>query len=188
MAVVTASEPPLVAASGELPGADYPQSGHRPLYFVAADFTPESPRAILRLCCRAVRPMHIRNEGPNMNLADDLQKLHTLREQGGLTEEEFTLAKKRVLEGVAEEPRPQSERPAETTSTLKELRRSLTDRWIGGVCGGLGEITGVPSWSWRILFVLMALVHGVGVIIYILLWIFVPVQTDVRQPATPLKN
>jgi phage shock protein C len=121
-----------------------------------------------------------------MNLADDLQKLHNLREQGALTDEEFTLAKKRLLEGAAEDAKPKTERPSEPASALKQFRRSITDRWIGGVCGGLAEITGIPSWSWRILFVLTALLHGIGVIMYVLLWIFVPVQANTPQPVTPL--
>ena len=123
-----------------------------------------------------------------MNLAEDLQKLHSLREQGALTEEEFTLAKKRLLEGTAEDARPKIEKPREPASALNQFRRSNTDRWIGGVCGGLGEITGIPSWSWRILFVLTALLHGIGVIMYVLLWIFVPLQTSTPQPVTPLSE
>ena len=123
-----------------------------------------------------------------MNLADDLQKLHNLHEQGALTEEEFTLAKKRLLEDAAEDAKPKTEKPREPAAALNQFRRSNTDRWIGGVCGGLGEITGIPSWSWRILFVLAALLHGIGVIMYILLWIFVPLQTDTPQPVTPLRE
>jgi phage shock protein C len=123
-----------------------------------------------------------------MNLADDLQKLHNLREQGALTEEEFTLAKKRLLEGAAEDAKPKTEKSREPASALNQFRRSNTDRWIGGVCGGLGEITGIPSWSWRILFVLTALLHGIGVIMYVLLWIFVPLQTNTPQPVTPLRE
>ena len=38
-----------------------------------------------------------------MDLADQLQKLQTLREQGVLTEVEFALAKKRVLDGSGSE-------------------------------------------------------------------------------------
>jgi phage shock protein PspC (stress-responsive transcriptional regulator) len=53
------------------------------------------------------------------------------------------------------------------------LRRSQTDRWLGGVCG-LARITGVDSWIWRLLFVLFVLTFGFGLAIYILLWIFVP--------------
>jgi phage shock protein PspC (stress-responsive transcriptional regulator) len=123
-----------------------------------------------------------------MNLPDDLQKLYNLREQGALTDEEFALAKKRLLEGAAEEVKPKVEKPRETTSALNQFRRSLADRWISGVCGGLGEITGIPSWSWRILFVLTALLHGIGVVMYVLLWIFVPLQTNAPQPVTPLSE
>lgn len=121
-----------------------------------------------------------------MNLADDLQKLHALREQGALTEEEFTLAKKRLLEGAADDAKPKTEKPRESASALNQFRRSNSDRWIGGVCGGLSEITGIPSWSWRILFVLAALLHGIGVVMYVLLWIFVPLQTTAPQPVTPV--
>ena len=123
-----------------------------------------------------------------MNLPDDLQKLYNLREQGALTEEEYALAKKRLLEGAAEEHQPKTEKPREPAASLNQFKRSLTDRWIGGVCGGLGEMTGIPSWSWRILFVLTALLHGIGVIMYILLWIFVPLQTNTSQPVTPMKE
>lgn len=57
---------------------------------------------------------------------------------------------------------------------LANFAKSDTDRWIGGVCGGLGENTPVPSWIWRLLFVLMVLCFGTGFLLYILLWIFVP--------------
>ena len=120
-----------------------------------------------------------------MSLADDLQKLHTLREQGALTDEEFTLAKKRLLDGAAAEPGPKTERPGQAGSTLRQLRRSTTDRWIGGVSGGLADVTGIPSWSWRILFVLTALLHGLGLVMYVLLWIFVPLRSEAPRPVTP---
>jgi phage shock protein PspC (stress-responsive transcriptional regulator) len=124
-----------------------------------------------------------------MNLADDLQKLQTLREQGALTDEEFTLAKKRLLEGTPADARPKCAAAGRPASALRELRRSLTDRWIGGVCGGLADSTGIPSWSWRILFILTALLHGLGLVMYILLWIFVPLQREaLPRPATPARD
>jgi phage shock protein PspC (stress-responsive transcriptional regulator) len=51
-------------------------------------------------------------------------------------------------------------------------------------------MTGIPSWSWRILFVLTAFLSGAGLVMYVLLWIFVPVQTDAPRtsagrPAPP---
>ena len=114
-----------------------------------------------------------------MDFADQLQKLQTLREQGVLTEEEFTQAKKRVLDGIGTEA-PKQEAPRQTSSpnALQQLKRSYYDKWIGGVCGGLAESTGVPSWAWRILFVLTVLLNGLGLLVYLLLWIFVPLQTN----------
>ena len=115
-----------------------------------------------------------------MELADQLQKLQSLREQGVLTEEEFTLAKKRVLDGTAAEV-PQH---ARSNSLLNQFRLSTTDKWIGGICGGLATLTNVPAWSWRILFLMTALLHGIGVLVYILLWIFVPVQSVAVERAS----
>ena len=107
-----------------------------------------------------------------MDIVEQLQKLQALREQGALTEDEFILAKKRVLDGAA----AKKTHHAPSTSLLNQFRLSTTDKWIGGVCGGLAELTSVPAWSWRILFLLTALLHGLGALVYILLWIFVPVQ------------
>lgn len=108
-----------------------------------------------------------------MNISDELQKLHTLREQGALSEEEFTAAKKRVLEDSAVSAKSIATRPA---SALHQLTRSKSDRWIGGVCGGLAAMTNIPAWSWRLLFVLALLLHGLGLVMYLLLWIFVPLE------------
>jgi len=121
-----------------------------------------------------------------MAMSDELQKLHHLKEQGVLTEEEFAAAKKRVIDGEpthttdaqAASQRTQSEPRA---SVLNEFRLSNRDRWLGGVCGGLAQQTNIPAWSWRILFVLLGLAHGLGVIVYAVLWIFVP--REVQPPA-----
>lgn len=57
---------------------------------------------------------------------------------------------------------------------LRELTKSDTDKWIGGVCGGFGEHSPLPSWIWRLLFTFLFLCFGIGLIPYILLWIFMP--------------
>ena len=103
-----------------------------------------------------------------MTLADELNKLAELRANGGLTEEEFVRAKERVLS--TEQPR--SSGPL--TSTVNAFRRSLTDRWLGGVCGGLARLTGAEAWIWRLLFTVLFICGGVGIVLYLLLWIFVP--------------
>ncbi len=57
---------------------------------------------------------------------------------------------------------------------LRRLSKAKDDRWIGGVCGGLGEHTPVPSWTWRVIFSALFFFFGTGLLIYILLWIFMP--------------
>ncbi|MGY1760643.1 PspC domain-containing protein [Geodermatophilus sp. SYSU D00779] len=58
-------------------------------------------------------------------------------------------------------------------STRPELRRSGTDRWLGGVCGGLAEYSGIDAVLWRVGMVGLT-VAGVGVVVYLLLWVLVP--------------
>jgi phage shock protein PspC (stress-responsive transcriptional regulator) len=69
---------------------------------------------------------------------------------------------------------PASPRSASHRSFLQQLARSRSDRVIGGVCGGLGHNTDLPSWAWRVIFCLTLLYFGAGLLIYILLWIFLP--------------
>jgi len=60
------------------------------------------------------------------------------------------------------------------TDWLRQLSRVSDDAWLGGVCGGLGRHTPIPSWCWRAFFLLMMFAYGVGFVPYILLWIFLP--------------
>ena len=103
-----------------------------------------------------------------MTLADELSRLAELRANGGLTEEEFKRAKERVLN--AEQTR--SDVPI--TSAVNGFRRSRGDRWIGGVCGGLARSTGMEAWLFRLLFAVLFICAGAGLLLYVLLWIFVP--------------
>lgn len=107
-----------------------------------------------------------------MSLADEILRLEQLRDRGSLSAEEFQRAKDRVLSGPSGAPLPPP------VQTLNTVRRSVSDRWLGGVCGGLGRMTGLESWIWRLLFAVMAMVGGTGILIYVLLWIFVPEATD----------
>jgi phage shock protein C len=101
-------------------------------------------------------------------LAADLAKLAELRANGGLSEEEFKSAKDRLLNaGPTRTPDP-------AVSVVNAFRRSRTDRWIGGVCGGMARSTGMESWVWRLLFAVLFIFAGAGLLVYLLLWIFVP--------------
>ena len=55
-----------------------------------------------------------------------------------------------------------------------QLRRSRTDKVIGGVNGGLAEYTGVDALLWRVGFVALTLAAGTGVLVYLLLWVLMP--------------
>lgn len=57
---------------------------------------------------------------------------------------------------------------------FSDLRKSATDKKIAGVCGGFGEYTSLPSWMWRVMFVVSLFVCGLGVVTYIVLWIAMP--------------
>ena len=59
---------------------------------------------------------------------------------------------------------------------MKRLYRSDTDKIIGGVCGGLGEYLRVDPLILRVLFVALAMMNGIGIVVYILMWLLVPVR------------
>ena len=103
-----------------------------------------------------------------MSLSDEIDRLAAQRDAGHLTDAEFQAAKARLF------AQPQFESTARESNPVNTLRRSLNDRWIGGVCGGLAKMTGVESWVIRLLFVVGLLFAGFGFIPYVLLWIFIP--------------
>jgi phage shock protein PspC (stress-responsive transcriptional regulator) len=55
------------------------------------------------------------------------------------------------------------------------LRLNKERNVLGGVCAGLADSTGMETWAWRLLFTL-AFFFGPGLLIYLLMWIFVPKQ------------
>lgn len=58
----------------------------------------------------------------------------------------------------------------------RRLTRSQSNRVIGGVCGGLGSYLGIDPAIIRVFFVLLALGDGLGVWLYLALWILIPVE------------
>ncbi len=57
---------------------------------------------------------------------------------------------------------------------LQDLRRSLADRKIAGVCGGLGRASGVDPLIYRVVLVVLTLFAGVGVVAYGVAWLLIP--------------
>jgi phage shock protein PspC (stress-responsive transcriptional regulator) len=56
----------------------------------------------------------------------------------------------------------------------RRLHRSLTDRRVGGVCGGVAEFLEADPTIIRLIWALSFFVFGVGGLLYLLLWFVLP--------------
>jgi phage shock protein C len=74
-----------------------------------------------------------------------------------------------------EQPLSVDEQPPGTQ--IRRVRRSRQDRVFGGVCGGLGRYLQVDPVLLRIAAVALALSGGLGLLAYIIAWIFIPEET-----------
>jgi len=61
------------------------------------------------------------------------------------------------------------------------LYRSETNKVIAGVCGGLGDYFNIDPTIIRIIFVIITIFGGSGILIYIILWLIIPSESSVRQ-------
>jgi phage shock protein PspC (stress-responsive transcriptional regulator) len=69
-----------------------------------------------------------------------------------------------------------------------QLRRSRSDKVIGGVAGGLAEYTGVDALLWRVGAIALTLAGGSGIVIYLLLWLLMPAGPAVQPGAAPVED
>ena len=56
----------------------------------------------------------------------------------------------------------------------RKLYRSRSQRMIAGVCGGLADYFNIVATLVRVLFLLLAVFGGTGLVIYIVMWVIVP--------------
>jgi phage shock protein C len=56
----------------------------------------------------------------------------------------------------------------------RKLYRSKANRKLAGVCGGLAQYFNVDATLIRVLFVLLAVLGGSGLVLYLAMWIIVP--------------
>jgi len=103
-----------------------------------------------------------------MSLVDELARLEEMRARGSLSEDEFPRAKSRLIGEHAASP--------SAAAAINRLRRSRSDKWLGGVCAGIGQVSGIEPWIWRLMFALLFMFGGTGLVVYLLLWIFVPLE------------
>jgi len=140
-------------------------------------------RAVRRPCAQVCR-LRKRNEAPRlcpdhsptlkaaMTLSTELERLRDLHARGALSDEEFLRAKSTLIDEAME--RKEAGRPSPAMAAVNALRRSTADRWISGVCGGIARSTGLEAWVVRLLFAVLLLWGGAGLLLYVLLWVFVP--------------
>ena len=81
-----------------------------------------------------------------------------------------------VLSVMSSKQSRQNNKEYSLNDFLKTLHRSETDCKIAGVCGGLAEGSPIPSWTWRMLFLVLAFYYGTGVLPYVILWMCLPVR------------
>ena len=56
----------------------------------------------------------------------------------------------------------------------KKLTRSNDQKIVAGICGGLGQYFGISPARFRLIFVIVTLLYGAGLVIYLLLWFLIP--------------
>src|SRR3954464_2206881 len=69
---------------------------------------------------------------------------------------------------------PFSSPSADQPTVRPQLRRSGTEKMLGGVCGGLAEYSGIDPVLWRVGLVGLTLFGAPGVVVYLLLWVLMP--------------
>ncbi len=68
-----------------------------------------------------------------------------------------------------------------------KLYRSQTDKMLGGVCGGLAKYLRVDLTIVRLFFVVLTLLGGFGPLVYLIMWIIVPLEDHVYTDSNPNK-
>ena len=67
----------------------------------------------------------------------------------------------------------------------KRLHRSRTEKMIAGVCGGIAEYLDMDPTLVRLVWVLVALLAGTGILLYLILWVIMPLDLPESPGSTP---
>lgn len=60
---------------------------------------------------------------------------------------------------------------------MKKLTRNLDDKWIGGVCAGIADYTGLDTTVVRLILAIGTLISaGTGIVAYLVAWILMPAR------------
>ena len=70
---------------------------------------------------------------------------------------------------------PEATEPA-TLPHGRRLTRSATDKKIAGICGGMGKYFGIDPVIFRIIWLLLLLGMGAGLLVYLICWFVIPLE------------
>jgi phage shock protein C len=95
--------------------------------------------------------------------------------------------------GPAPEPPPEpspepTPGPEPVTAPRPVLRRSRDDRVIAGVCGGLGRYFGIDPVILRLVFVVLLLAGGSGILLYGVGWLAIPEERPGDELGEPARE
>lgn len=62
--------------------------------------------------------------------------------------------------------------------STERLTRSESDKMIAGICGGIATYIGIDSVIIRALFFFLILASGIGILIYMILWFIMPLESN----------
>jgi phage shock protein C len=71
---------------------------------------------------------------------------------------------------------------------IKRLTRSKNNRILGGVAAGIGEYLDADPTLIRLIFALGFLLGGTGILVYLVMWLIIPEETEVSTSAPKRKS
>jgi phage shock protein C len=83
-------------------------------------------------------------------------------------------------QGSATAPQDGGEPPmsAPAPKDVRRLMRSHKGRKIAGICAGLGDYLNIDPTLVRLVWIVLALIYGTGILLYLILWIAMPLRED----------
>lgn len=71
---------------------------------------------------------------------------------------------------------------------VKKLYRSRKNKIIAGICGGFGEYFNLDPLIFRIIFIVLVLADGIGILIYIILFFLMPAEAEIVQEQNTVRQ
>ena len=82
----------------------------------------------------------------------------------------------------------ESSRKKTARTTETRLSRSETNRVLGGVAAGIAEYVHIDPTVIRIIFILLGLFGGSGLLLYLALWIVMPSASSLQVTTDPVRE